>query len=157
MWALVRMNPNEPRKGTRKRNAGSLPASTMCSSKRLPMLARAISRRYRKPRSRRQHDLADVPALVDEAVGVGGALEREGLGDDRLDAARRRGPRRAARSPASRLPSRSHQLSMLSPKTPLFSFMIAMLFHHGIVAVVIAGEALEQRRGCCAPRRSGPR
>ena len=26
---------------------------------------------------------------------------------------------------------------MLRPNTPLFSFMIAMLFHHGIVAVVI--------------------
>jgi len=31
MWALVRMNPNERRKATRKRNAGSLPASTMPS------------------------------------------------------------------------------------------------------------------------------
>ena len=33
---------------------------------------------------------------------------------------------------------------MLSPKTPLFSFMIAMLFHHGIVAVVMLRQALEQ-------------
>ena len=31
-------------------------------------------------------------------------------------------------------PSRSHQLSMSRPKTPLFSFIIDRLFHHGIVA-----------------------
>ncbi len=31
MWALVRMKPNESRNATRKRNAGSLPASTIPS------------------------------------------------------------------------------------------------------------------------------
>src|SRR3954453_6734992 len=36
---------------------------------------------------RHQHHLADVPGLADVAVGVGGAVEGEGLGDDRLQLA----------------------------------------------------------------------
>src|SRR5581483_3367460 len=42
----------------------------------------------------------------------------------------------STRGPVIRLtsPSRSHQLSMLSPKTPLFSFISARLFHQGAVA-----------------------
>ena len=35
---------------------------------------------------RRKDDLADVAALLDDAVRVGGALERERLGHDRLQA-----------------------------------------------------------------------
>ena len=95
------------------------------------------------PRLRGEDDLADVLPLVDEAVRVGGAIERERLGDDRLEPP-------SARSGASgsitrsRSPSWSHHESMLSPKTPLFSFMIAMLFHHGIVAVVMLARPLSR-------------
>ena len=47
----------------------------------------------------------------------------------------------------------SHHLSMLSPKTPLFSFMIAMLFHHGIVAPGIRARPL--MHGAQVPRLAG--
>ena len=44
-------------------------------------------REERTAYSGHQHDLADVPPLVDEAVRVGGPVEGEGLGDDGLELA----------------------------------------------------------------------
>ena len=40
---------------------------------------------------------------------------------------------------------------MLSPKTPLFSFMIERLFHQGIVARGIRDQAACQRSGMLRP------
>ena len=83
-------------------------------------------------RSGNQTDLADVAPLADEPW-ASGRVEGEGLGDDRAELALLKLRDEGFRHPA-RLPSLSHQCSMLRPKTPLFSLIIERLFHHGIVA-----------------------
>src|SRR3954447_20368284 len=83
MCALVRMNPNVIRNVTKNRNSGWRPVSTIARSYRLEMLARVNT----VVTLRHEHDLADVAALLDHAVCVGGPVEGEGLGDDGLERA----------------------------------------------------------------------
>ena len=64
-------------------------------------------------------DLADVAALADEAVGVGAALERERLGDDRPERALRRPTPRSGSMYSSSEPLASQSVSMLRPITGL--------------------------------------
>ena len=145
-----RMKPKFRERTTRKTKAAARAASTMCSSKKLPRLAKLDG-----ARSRHEDDLADVAALGDErwaspALSNGKASATTGSS------------RPASRSASSgsitrsRLPSRSHQSSMLSPKTPLFSFIIVRLFHHGIVASRHPRRGSSASPGCCAcpPSRS---
>jgi hypothetical protein len=80
---------------------------------------------------RDQDDLADVAPLGDEAVRVRRSIEWEGRGDNGPDLPRLE-PRYQRLNHRSRLPSVSHQDSMLRPKTPLFSFITPRPFHHGI-------------------------
>ena len=96
-WALVRMNPKVTRKATKNRNSG-LAAGV---DDRPVVEARRCWRRDEHALSvttaagrgaREQHDLADVAALLDQAVRVGGAVEGERLGDHGLQVALRRAP-----------------------------------------------------------------
>src|SRR5918995_4108054 len=92
------MNPNVTRKATRKRSSGSFPVSTIARSYRLPILATTtpLMSPQTRPRRRRElstrpalisrdeHDLADVAALLHEAMGLARGVERERLRDDGL-------------------------------------------------------------------------
>src|SRR5688572_19131743 len=69
MWALVRMKPKLARNEMKKMNSGSRP-----SIRQTPL--------------RNQDDLADVLGLGEVAMGVARSLEREALGDERLELAR---------------------------------------------------------------------
>ena len=100
-----------PRARARRRVAGARSAPTLGTRTTLPMFRRSSMKRW-----------------ASAARSNGNASATTGL---KAPFAR---PSSSGSMTRSKLPSRSHQWSMLRPKTPLFSFMIARLFHHGIVA-----------------------